>query len=190
MCSWRIALLERFWQAPHPPRYAAFTPSSSPSSHHSSKGSSFLFKTLDHPDYLAAEASQRRLHLASKAGALTLALDLADTVRAENSAEQALAHQMAAAHRASMNLFEQMNALSRDNLPGCCDGLTRLAGAAARLMGAYQGGLLAVQRLRAGGTQKIIVQHVTVEDGGQAVVAGNMKTGGRPKRAGGGRGRK
>src|SRR5215207_7676680 len=36
MRSWRIALLERFWQAPHPPRYAAFTPSSSPSSHHSS----------------------------------------------------------------------------------------------------------------------------------------------------------
>src|SRR5215204_7698687 len=25
MCSWRIALLERFWQARHPPRYAAFT---------------------------------------------------------------------------------------------------------------------------------------------------------------------
>jgi lipoprotein-anchoring transpeptidase ErfK/SrfK len=37
MCSWRIALLERFWQAPHPPRYAAFTPSSSPSSRHSSR---------------------------------------------------------------------------------------------------------------------------------------------------------
>src|SRR5215203_3072938 len=39
MCSWRIALLERFWQAPHPPRYAAFTPSSSPSLHHSSSES-------------------------------------------------------------------------------------------------------------------------------------------------------
>src|SRR3954452_12798475 len=36
MCSWRIALLERFWQARHPPRYAAFTPPSSPSSRHSS----------------------------------------------------------------------------------------------------------------------------------------------------------
>src|SRR3954467_11096583 len=36
MCSWRIALLERFWQARHPPRYAAFKPRSSPSSRHSS----------------------------------------------------------------------------------------------------------------------------------------------------------
>jgi hypothetical protein len=56
-------------------------------------GSSFLFNTLDHPDYLAAEASQRRLQLASSAGALTLAIDTADTVGAENSAEQRLAHQ-------------------------------------------------------------------------------------------------
>src|SRR4051812_45034701 len=36
MCSWRIALLERFWQARHPPRHAAFKPPSSPSSRHSS----------------------------------------------------------------------------------------------------------------------------------------------------------
>ncbi len=47
MCSWRIALLERFWQAPHPPRYAAFTPSSSPSSRHSSA------KGLPYPKVLA-----------------------------------------------------------------------------------------------------------------------------------------
>jgi hypothetical protein len=32
----RIALSERFWQAGHPPRYAAFNPSSSPSFLHSS----------------------------------------------------------------------------------------------------------------------------------------------------------
>src|SRR4051794_33413148 len=35
-CSWRIALSKRFWQARHPPRYAAFTPPSSPSFRHSS----------------------------------------------------------------------------------------------------------------------------------------------------------
>jgi len=33
----RIALSERFWQAEHPPRYAAFAPSSSPSFLHSSQ---------------------------------------------------------------------------------------------------------------------------------------------------------
>ncbi|MDI2078385.1 hypothetical protein QJT78_52155, partial [Bradyrhizobium sp. Mp27] len=34
--SWRIALLERFWQARHPPRYAAFLTPSSPRFRHSS----------------------------------------------------------------------------------------------------------------------------------------------------------
>src|SRR5665647_2721196 len=35
--SWRIALLERFWQARHPPRYAAYLTPSSPSFPHSSQ---------------------------------------------------------------------------------------------------------------------------------------------------------
>src|SRR5271157_4315888 len=35
--SWRIALLERFWQARHPPRYAAYLIPSSPSFPHSSQ---------------------------------------------------------------------------------------------------------------------------------------------------------
>src|SRR5665213_3993589 len=34
--SWRIALLERFWQARHPPRYAAYLTPSSPRFPHSS----------------------------------------------------------------------------------------------------------------------------------------------------------
>jgi hypothetical protein len=50
--------------------------------------------------------------------------------------------------------------------------------------------LLTFQRLRSGGTQKIVVQHVTVEDGGQAVVAGELKGGGRRKRTRRDRGRK
>src|SRR5664280_1775528 len=35
--SWRIALLERFWQARHPPRYAAYLTPSSPRFRLSSK---------------------------------------------------------------------------------------------------------------------------------------------------------
>jgi hypothetical protein len=103
---------------------------------------------------LAAEASQRRLQLASSAGALTLAIDTADTVGAENSAEQRLAHQMACAHRASMKPLEQMNALLQHNMAANCESanlrVTRLVGAAARMMGAYQGGLLTLQRSRLG----------------------------------------
>src|SRR4051794_38441945 len=66
MCSWRIALLERFWQARHPPRYAAFKPQSSPSSRHSSRLMRKLLKKQGYaPDVLVTDkvrsyASARR----------------------------------------------------------------------------------------------------------------------------------
>src|SRR5215204_2985485 len=153
-------------------------------------GSSFLFNTLDHPDYLAAEASRRRLQLASSAGALTLAIDTADTVGAENSAEQMLAHQMAGAHRASMKLLEQMNALLQHNMAANCESAKghALGRGGSPDDGRLPRGLLTLQRLRSGGTQKIVVQHVTVKGGGQAIVAGEMEAGGRRKRGFGGRG--
>ena len=53
---------------------------------------------------------------------------------------------------------------------------TRLAGAIARMSGSYQSGMTTMQRLRSGGTQRVIVQHVTVTEGGQAVVAGQVET--------------
>ena len=53
--------------------------------------------------------------------------------------------------------------------------VTRLAGAASRLMMAFQQGMVTLDRLRSGGRQHIVVQHVQVNDGGQAVVAGKMK---------------
>jgi hypothetical protein len=48
----------------------------------------------------------------------------------------------------------------------------RSAGAAARLLDAFQRGALALDRLRNGGRQTVVVQHVSVAEGGQAVVAG------------------
>jgi hypothetical protein len=60
---------------------------------------------------------------------------------------------------------------------------TRLAGAMARMSLAYQAGLLTLQRKRSGGVQRVTVTHhhqqVTVQDGGQAVVAGKVGAGGR-----------
>ena len=64
----------------------------------------------------------------------------------------------------------------------------RLAGATARMMTAFQQGLVTLQRLRTGGQQVVTVQHVEVRDGGQAIVAGRMKPGGSG--TGGGRGKK
>jgi threonine/homoserine efflux transporter RhtA len=49
------------------------------------------------------------MELADKADALTLGVDAAATIQAENSLEKMLAHQMAAAHTAAMEA--QANAL-------------------------------------------------------------------------------
>jgi hypothetical protein len=49
--------------------------------------------TVAHPDYVTAEASRDRLGLASQAGSLSLALDAADTVQAQDSLEKMLVHE-------------------------------------------------------------------------------------------------
>jgi hypothetical protein len=63
--------------------------------------------------------------------------------------------------------------------------------AIARMNGTFQSGMLALQKMRSGGQQtvRVVHQHVTVTDGAQAVVAGEMNTGptgGSRKRVGGG----
>jgi hypothetical protein len=152
--------------------------------------SGYLYNTLDHPDFIAADASAQRMHLAADAGALALGVDTADTIQAQNSAERMLSHQLAAAHSGAMKLMGQLANMMmlQDKAIRTDDGAnlraTRLAGAASRLMLAYQQGLVTLDRLRSGGKQTIIVQHVQVNEGGQAVVAGKVK----PRRGKGGRG--
>jgi len=152
--------------------------------------------TVADPSYITADASKSRLDLAFDAGVLETGLDAAETIEARNSLEKMMAHQMAAQHSSIMKLSAQLNrciermeagrhhdeARERANVQG-----TRLAGAIARMSGAYQSGMTTMQRLRSGGTQRVIVQHVTVTEGGQAVVAGQVETGGR---APGGRSRR
>jgi hypothetical protein len=48
--------------------------------------------------------------------------------------------------------------------------------ASARMMQAFQEGFLTLKKARRGGRQTVVVQHVHVTDGGQAVVAGQVKT--------------
>src|SRR5215207_3652081 len=138
------------------------------------------------PSYITADASKSRLDLAFDAGVLETGLDAAETIEARNSLEKMMAHQMAAQHSSIMRLSAQLNrciermeagrhhdeARERANVQGA-----RLAGAIARMSGAYQSGMMTMQRLRSGGTQRLIVQHVTVTEGGQAVVAGQLGTG-------------
>jgi hypothetical protein len=149
--------------------------------------------TVAHPDYVTAEASSDRLGLASQAGSLSLALDAADTIQAQDSLEKMLVHQMAVLHRGMMRataqMDEELDAAARGdpnkreaaNVRAC-----RLAGAISRLSATYQQGLLTLQRKRTGGNQQVTVKHihqqVNVTEGGQAVVAGDTVTRGPGER--------
>lgn len=143
----------------------------------------------DRPDMLNAEASMARLDLAVAAGSLTLAVDAAESVQAANSLERMLVHQMATAHRVAMTMaakagdfashIKSRDTTTRQQVQSI--EAARMAGAAARMMETFQRGLLTLERLRNGGKQVVVVQHVTVSDGGQAVVAGAVTPGDKPK---------
>jgi hypothetical protein len=149
--------------------------------------------TVADPDYVTASASRERLELANEAGSLDLALDVADSIQAQDSLEKMLVHEMAVLHRGMMRAAARMNeelyaATGRDegrreaaNVRAC-----RLAGAISRLSATYQQGLLTLQRKRTGGNQHVTVKHihqqVNVTEGGQAVVAGDAVTRGQGER--------
>ena len=94
-----------------------------------------------------------------------MALDAVNTIQAENSLEKMLAHQLAAAHKATMEMIGSVVPHSRDAAIQ-----NRRLNAAARCMTAYQQGLLTLRKLRLGGHQRISVQHIQVSNGGQAIV--------------------
>ena len=176
------------------------------------KVGSYLVDTVAHPDYVTAEASRDRLALAGQAGSLSLALDAADTIQAQDALEKMLVHEMAVLHRGIMRMAAQMDAeldaagvidpkvaagmfdlnkreaAEAANVRAC-----RLAGAISRMSATYQQGLLTLQRKRTGGNQQVTVKHihqqVNVTEGGQAVVAGDKvtsRTRGRRRSGGGG----
>ena len=131
---------------------------------------------------------------------MSLALDAADTIQAQDGLEKMLVHQMAVLHcgmmRAAARMNEELDAADvidankreAANVRAC-----RLAGAISRLSATYQQGLLTLQRKRTGGNQQVTVKHihqqVNVTQGGQAVVAGDKvmsRTRGRRRSNGGG----
>ena len=152
----------------------------------------YLRDTLtDSPDAVAARASLSRLELLEKSGTLALAVDTAETVQLRNSVERMLAHQLASPHVLMMRATAKATSwLSRAN-PDDSDPAraahasiesARLMNAAARRASAFNDGAATLQRLRSGRTQRVVVQHVNVTDGGQAVVAGGDVAGGRRRR--------
>src|SRR5262249_23245421 len=139
--------------------------------------------TVADPDYVTASASRERLELANEAGSLDLALDVADSIQAQDSLEKMLVHQMAVLHRGMMRAATCMNeelyaaagrGLDESRREAANVRACRLAGAISRLSATYQQGLLTLQRKRTGGSQHVTVKHihqqVNVTEGGQAVV--------------------
>jgi len=136
---------------------------------------------------LSAGASRERLELTGNA--LTLAVDTAESIQPKNSIEKMLAHQLAGAHRLAMLMVDQaatnIEAYGHSRQQMQSVEAARLTNSAARMMEAFQSGMLALDRIRRGGKQtvKVIHQHVAVAPGGQAVVAGGgVRTGGNTKR--------
>lgn len=130
--------------------------------------------TLENPNSITAGASGDRMSAALGAGVLEPAIDAAMSVRARNSVEKMLCHQLAAAHHTAMRMIE----LSTNANLQPAD-IARFAAASARLMETYQAGCLALLKLKNRGRQRVLVQHVSVGAGGQAVVAGRVDRGSR-----------
>lgn len=135
------------------------------------------------PTMLAADASLARLDMARDAGVLPLAVEAAQDAGAATSIERMLAHQLAAAHQAAMGLFAAadgqvyIHRTAGHLNPSALAEATRSATAGSRVQAAFAQGALALDRLRHGNRQVVVVQHVTVTEGGQAVVAGNVTAG-------------
>ena len=129
------------------------------------------------PSIINIESSAKRAGLLLDAGVLPTGLDAAQSIEAENSLERMLAHQMALCHDAAFRNISEANKQG-EPVERC-----RLQNASCRLMKAFQDGLLTLHKIRTGNQQTMIVQHVNVADGGQAVVAG--KVGGRAPKGGG-----
>ena len=144
--------------------------------------------TLEDPDQAAIDASvdRTKLLLSDSLNVVALGLDAANSINAENSLEKMLAHQMAAAHKASFRMLDKsMTMLDRAHAwsnPQAQQAATiesaRLMNAASRMMVTFQRGMQTLQKIRTGGNQTMTVQHVHVGEGAQAHF-GPVKTGGK-----------
>jgi hypothetical protein len=150
-----------------------------------------LSDSLTNPGMVEAQAALERSRLLMELGSLEMSLDLQKTIDVRNSIERLLCGEMASAHVTALTLLHQAQQWAAR--AGHDDHYwreytqesTRLVNASARLMSSVNEAALTLQKLRQGGRQEVhVVQHVQV-DGGQAVVAGAVTTGGTRSNGGG-----
>jgi len=100
---------------------------------------------------------------------MNAALAMIEAAAPKDEIEAALAVQMAACHVAAMAVLAKMDVAFATERR-----IAAFGSAAARLMRAYATQVEVLRRLRNGGQQFVRVEHVHVNDGGQAVI-GNLK---------------
>jgi hypothetical protein len=126
-------------------------------------------ETLLDGDTIGLDASGARLQLLADCDAVAIGIDASESINALNSLEKMLAHQMAAAHRFALKHLALIDR-TKDNLEKL-----RLTNAAARMMDSFQNGMKLLHRIRSGGRQYMVIRHLKVEQGGQAVIAGKVQ---------------
>lgn len=155
------------------------------------QGKGMAIDTLKSPSIVPEEASIRRtdLLLQDSLDIASMALDAANSIKAENSLEKMLAHQMALAHElamktgdAAMRELETLKNKQKNRHYYEAENIEyqRLVNSTTKLMNAFSTHMLTLQKMRNGGNQTMTVQHVHVNDGGQAVI-GNINKGGGAK---------
>ena len=100
---------------------------------------------------------------------INAALAMIEAAAPKDEVEAALAIQMACAHTAAMAILGKL-----DSGFGTERRIAAFGSAAARLMRTFAMQVEVLRRLRSGGQQFVRVEHVHVNDGGQAVI-GNVK---------------
>lgn len=133
-----------------------------------------VIDTLQNPDAVAVDASMTRTTILHKAGALEIGVDMAATIKARNSMEKALAHQMATCHVKAMDLMTRAADFPR----GREDLEIKMLNVAARLMTVYQQGMETIVKTRNSGKQTIVVKKINIA-GGQNVITDTVTGGGR-----------
>ncbi|MDA0739573.1 MAG: hypothetical protein O3A59_11610 [Nitrospirae bacterium] len=126
--------------------------------------SSDLKDTLSIPDCAALDASveRTRLLMADGVDCLSLALDAAHSGEAKTSIEKMHLHQLAVLHKTALEQIRRASHTADH------DQQTKQFQIANRFIRTFQQGIIALMRLRGGGSP--IIQHVHLADGAQAVV--------------------
>jgi len=131
-----------------------------------------LYDTMAVPNMIAVDAWKERSRLLLQYGGdvAAMAHDATTSIKAENSLEKMMAHELAVAHKMVMELIGRARGANTPDME-----IQRLT-LATRFMTVFQQGMLTLKKIRQGGQQKITVQYVNVSHGSQAVI-GSVENG-------------